>query len=66
MNQYERGVHEPGEATARQIAKTLKLPLAWFYCEDEETALLLQYFNLLSETNRLEVIDLAMQLAPFG
>ena len=66
LNQYERGVHSPGEGTAKQIADTLGLPLAWFYCEDDETAYLLECFHLLEGDDRKKVINLVEKLAISG
>lgn len=63
MNQYEKGVHQPGESTAQQIAAVLDLPLAYLYCEDDDTAYLLQCFHTLKRGERKEVIDLAEKLA---
>lgn len=66
LNQYEKGVHAPGEVTAKQIADTLGLPLAWFYCEDDETAYLLECFHTLKGKDRKEVVHLAERLALGG
>lgn len=63
MNQYEKGVHQPGEGTVRQIAAVLNLPVAYFYCEDDETAHLLQCFHCLKKDDRKQVVDLAESLA---
>ena len=63
MNQYEKGVHQPGESTVLQIAAVLNLPLAYFYCEESDTAYLLQCFHTLKKGERKEVIDLAEKLA---
>lgn len=38
MNQYERGVHAPDFGTVQQIASVLRLPTAFFYCEEDELA----------------------------
>jgi transcriptional regulator with XRE-family HTH domain len=38
MNQYEKGKHQPDQATARRIAGVLGLPLAWFYAEENDLA----------------------------
>lgn len=63
MNQYEKGVHEPGESTVQQIASVLNLPAAYFYCEDDETAQLLQRFHRLKKADRKQVLNLAELLA---
>ncbi|MBS0968190.1 XRE family transcriptional regulator [Chimaeribacter arupi] len=38
MNQYEKGKHQPDQATASRIAQALGLPLAWFYAEENDLA----------------------------
>lgn len=38
INQYERGVHEPGYATARQLALALGVPVAYLYAEEDSLA----------------------------
>lgn len=63
MNQYEKGVHQPGENVVKQIAAALNLPVPYFYCEDVETAHLLQCFHLLKAEDRKEVVDLVERLA---
>ena len=35
MNQYERGKHAPDFTTLKRIAELLNVPVAWFYCEDD-------------------------------
>jgi transcriptional regulator with XRE-family HTH domain len=63
MSQYEKGVHQPGESIVKQIAAVMNLPVAYFYCEDDETAHLLQCFHLLKAKDRKDVVDLVENLA---
>ncbi|MGY2257791.1 helix-turn-helix domain-containing protein [Pseudomonas sp. SDO55104_S430] len=63
MNQYEKGVHQPGEGVVQQIAAVLDLPMAYFYCEDDDTAHLVQCFHFLKGKDRKDLLDLAEQLA---
>lgn len=63
MNQYEKGVHQPGESIVQQIAAVLNLPAAYFYCEDDEMAHLLQCFHCLKKDERERVLDLVESLA---
>lgn len=63
MNQYEKGVHQPGENVVKQIAAALNLPVPYFYSEDDETAHLLQCFHLLKAEDRKDVVDLVERLA---
>ncbi|MNV50446.1 Helix-turn-helix domain protein [compost metagenome] len=63
MSQYEKGVHQPGESIVKQIAAVMNLPVPYFYCEDDETAHLLQCFHLLKGKERKDVVDLVERLA---
>ena len=38
MNQYETDKHAPDYLTVKRIAKVLKMPTAFFYCDDDELA----------------------------
>jgi len=38
MNQYETDKHVPDYLTLKRIAKVLKLPTAYFYCESDDLA----------------------------
>ena len=38
ISRYERGVHEPPVATASLLAKALRVPLPYLYCDDDEVA----------------------------
>ncbi len=46
MNQYERGVHAPDFGTVRHLARVLKVPTAFFYCEEDELAELIRDFGM--------------------
>lgn len=63
MNQYEKGVHQPGEGIVQQIAMVLDLPVAYFYCANDDEAHLLQCFHCLKQDDRKQVLDLAESLA---
>jgi len=63
MNQYEKGVHQPGENVVRQLAAVLDYPTTYFYCEDDAEAHLVQCFHSLNKDARKQVIDLAEKLA---
>ena len=53
ISRYESGVHEPPVQTAQAIARILKAPLAYFYCEDEEVAALLLALHQLRQDERV-------------
>lgn len=38
MSRYENGVHEPPFPIIESIAKLLKVPVAYFFCEDDRLA----------------------------
>ncbi|WMC12047.1 helix-turn-helix transcriptional regulator [Oceanimonas pelagia] len=41
MNQYERGKHAPDYLTMQRLARVLKVPVAYFYCDDDLLARLI-------------------------
>jgi DNA-binding XRE family transcriptional regulator len=45
VNRYETGVHQPDLQTLQRLAKVLGLPVAYFYAEDDELALLVKEFK---------------------
>ncbi|HIF9250977.1 MULTISPECIES: helix-turn-helix domain-containing protein [Photobacterium] len=48
MNQYERGKHTPDYQTMQRIGKVLKVPTAYFYCDDDRIAMkLIELFKEL-------------------
>lgn len=52
MNQYERGKHSPDYQLMCRVAEILKMPVSWFYTEDEEHARLQEIFYLLGPAER--------------
>lgn len=56
MSQYEKGKHEPGEGIVKQIAQACGLPVAFFFCEQDDEAELLALFHKLKKTQRGEVL----------
>lgn len=55
ISRYERGVHEPPVGTARLIARAFNVPLAYLYCEDDETAALLLALHKRPSDQRREI-----------
>jgi transcriptional regulator with XRE-family HTH domain len=41
INRYEKGVHQASIEVVHQLAEALDVPLAYFYTDDDELALLL-------------------------
>ena len=64
MNQYERGKHSPDYQLMCRVAEILKMPVSWFYTEDEEHARLQEIFYLLGPVERkLLVVQAESNLA---
>jgi transcriptional regulator with XRE-family HTH domain len=67
MSRYETGVHAPPFGLAIKIAKTLGLPTAYLYCEDDELAKLILAWGLMSKSERKALKVLAeAKLASVG
>ncbi|WP_108944598.1 helix-turn-helix domain-containing protein [Shewanella halifaxensis] len=45
MNQYEKGVHAPDFRMVKTLSKILKVPTAYFYCEEDELAKIILTFK---------------------
>ena len=45
MNHYELGRHSPDYSTLKRIANVLKLPVAYFYAEDDDLADVIKRYN---------------------
>lgn len=58
INRYEQGVHQADYVMSRRLAVVLGVPVAYFYCDDDEVARLLLAFNRAPRTVR----RLAMKL----
>lgn len=56
ISRYETGVHEPPIATARLLARELGVPLAFLYCDDDDTALAVLHFARLSVPERRRLL----------
>lgn len=52
MNQYETDKHVPDFGTVKRIAKVLKLPTAYFYCESDELAEVIKKWNLRKKNTK--------------
>jgi transcriptional regulator with XRE-family HTH domain len=52
VNRYETGVHQPDLQTLQRLAAILKLPVAYFYAEDDELARLIASFKGRSKSKR--------------
>ena len=52
INRYETGAHHPHLQTQQLLAKVLKLPLAYFYAENDELARLIANFKRQAKQKR--------------
>lgn len=57
MSRYENGIHEPPFKTIEKIASALKLPTAYFFCEDDRLAKIINRYQFSSEQNRQLIAD---------
>ena len=62
MSRYENGVHEPPFKTIEKIASTLKVPVAYFFCDDDKLAKIIKCYESLNEKNRQSLNDFLTQL----
>lgn len=59
MSRYESGVHSPPFELAKQIAKKLKLPAAYFYCDDDRLAEIMRMYHAATEEGRSAIFECA-------
>ncbi|MBH0037665.1 MULTISPECIES: helix-turn-helix domain-containing protein [unclassified Pseudoalteromonas] len=57
MNQYEKGKHAPDFLTMKRIAKELGVPVAYFYCEEDDLAELICALSKVDATKRNEILQ---------
>lgn len=57
MSRYENGVHEPSFKTIEKIALTLKVPVAYFFCEDDILAKIINGYHQTSKQNQQLITD---------
>jgi transcriptional regulator with XRE-family HTH domain len=50
INQYERGKHEPDQATVARLAAVLKVPVSFLYEPDDDVAALIRIGGSLPKT----------------
>ena len=55
MNQYETGKHVPDFLTLKRIAMVLNVPVAYFYCEDDNLAELVSQWDTLSRSVKNQI-----------
>ena len=57
MSRYETGIHEPPFAMAQTLGRVLKVPAAYFYCEDDQLAELLVQYEQFDLASRQQVVN---------
>ncbi|MDO9435315.1 hypothetical protein [Hydrogenophaga sp.] len=57
---------EPPFATALNLAKVLKVPVAYFYCDDDRLAELLVQYGRLDRNGKSKVLAFAAELSSVG
>ena len=62
INQYERGKHAPDFSTARNLAKVLGVPAAYFYTEEDSLAELISLFGKLKASERKALVAFSESL----
>ncbi len=66
MSRYEAGIHSPPFQVAEQIAKKLKLPVAYFYCSDDRLAEIMRLYHAAPERGRKAILECAVHQAELG
>ena len=54
ISRYETGIHEPPFSAVVRLAEILAIPTAYFYCEDDVLAEIIERFGKLSEAEQKE------------
>jgi transcriptional regulator with XRE-family HTH domain len=57
MSRYENGVHEPPFPVIESIAGILKLPVAYFFCDDDRLAEIIRTYSSAKERERQSIYD---------
>lgn len=55
ISRYESGVHQPPVEIAQKLAKVLKVPTAYLYCDNDELAEFLFSWPYLIKADRKEI-----------
>lgn len=64
MSRYESGAHEPKFVMALQLAKALRIPVAYLYCDDDVLAeLILEVAKMSGPERHAHLVDLRSNAA---
>jgi len=55
ISRYETGIHEPTVSLAEKMADILHIPLAYFYCPDDELAGFIRDIGTLDRKGRMRL-----------
>jgi len=58
INRYEKGVHQANTEFVQQLASVLEVPLAYFYTEDDDLALLLRSWPKMDNDKKKRLLAL--------
>lgn len=56
ISRYETGAHAPPYDVASKLARVLRVPVAYFYCEDDALACLIVSWGEASESQRQNIM----------
>lgn len=56
ISRYEAGLSEPSVHVAARLAGVLGVPLAYFYCDDDQLAQIVQTFDQLTNGERIALV----------
>ena len=59
VNRYEKGIHQPDFDTAARLAAVLRVPLAYFFAQDDRLAELMLAFVELPKRKREALLRVA-------
>lgn len=62
MSRYENGIHEPPFPVIESIAEILKVPVAYFFCDDDRLAEIILIYVSSSEKVRHSLLDAVIAL----
>lgn len=62
MSRYESGIHTPPFELVEQIAKVLKVPAAYFYCNDDRLTEIMRIYFSSSAKKREDLLNYASSL----
>lgn len=63
MSRYESGVHEPPFPIIESIAGALRVPVAYFFCDDDILAEIMRIYFLAKDDIHQSMLDAVVALA---